>query len=130
MPGKILCVAEKNSISKAVAGHLSGGQLQAVSGSDICCIIRLKLNFIQAQSRAQYVMNYTFTFDFGPPWGNCNVVMTAVSGHLTEAKFPNEFEQDWNYPPPDSLFAAPVNVKVAEVCDLPSVLTALADSSV
>jgi hypothetical protein len=28
---KILCVAEKNSISKAVAGHLSGGQFTAVS---------------------------------------------------------------------------------------------------
>jgi DNA topoisomerase-3 len=33
MPGKILCVAEKPSISKAVAGHLSGGQLTTVSGS-------------------------------------------------------------------------------------------------
>lgn len=28
---KILCVAEKPSISKAVAGHLSGGQIQTVS---------------------------------------------------------------------------------------------------
>lgn len=27
---RILCVAEKPSISKAVAGHLSGGQLQTV----------------------------------------------------------------------------------------------------
>jgi hypothetical protein len=31
MPGKILCVAEKPSISKAVAGILSGGQFQTVS---------------------------------------------------------------------------------------------------
>lgn len=31
---KILCVAEKPSISKAVAGHLSGGQLQTVSLSN------------------------------------------------------------------------------------------------
>jgi DNA topoisomerase-3 len=31
MPGKILCVAEKNSISKAVAGHLSGGNVTIVS---------------------------------------------------------------------------------------------------
>jgi hypothetical protein len=31
MPGKILCVAEKNSISKAVAEHLSGGHFQTVS---------------------------------------------------------------------------------------------------
>lgn len=28
---KILCVAEKNSISKAVTGHLSGGQFTTVS---------------------------------------------------------------------------------------------------
>lgn len=28
---KILCVAEKPSISKAVAGHLSGGQFQTAS---------------------------------------------------------------------------------------------------
>lgn len=27
---RILCVAEKPSIAKAVAGHLSGGQYQAV----------------------------------------------------------------------------------------------------
>ena len=30
MPGKILCVAEKPSIAKAVAGHLSGGQFTTV----------------------------------------------------------------------------------------------------
>ncbi|MBE3043611.1 hypothetical protein IMZ48_13790 [Candidatus Bathyarchaeota archaeon] len=28
---RVLCVAEKPSISKAVAGHLSGGTLQTVS---------------------------------------------------------------------------------------------------
>lgn len=36
---RILCVAEKPSISKAVAGHLSGGQYQTVSAfprSDSC----------------------------------------------------------------------------------------------
>lgn len=30
MVNKILCVAEKNSIAKAVAGHLSGGHYQTV----------------------------------------------------------------------------------------------------
>jgi hypothetical protein len=30
---KILCVAEKPSIAKAVAGHLSGGQFQTVGGN-------------------------------------------------------------------------------------------------
>jgi len=31
MVSKILCVAEKPSIAKAVANHLSGGQVQVVS---------------------------------------------------------------------------------------------------
>jgi hypothetical protein len=30
MPGRILCVAEKPSIAKAVAGHLSGGKFSSV----------------------------------------------------------------------------------------------------
>ncbi|KAG4440225.1 hypothetical protein IFR05_004304 [Cadophora sp. M221] len=94
MPGKILCVAEKNSISKAVAEHLSGG------------------HYNTANTRNQYIKNYTFTFDFGATWGNCEVVMTAVSGHLTEAKFDNEYEGDWEYPPPEALFNAPVRTKV------------------
>lgn len=29
-PRKILCVAEKNSVAKAVAGHLGGGQVTTV----------------------------------------------------------------------------------------------------
>lgn len=94
MPGKILCVAEKNSISKAVAEHLSGGR------------------FTTGHTRNQYIKNYTFTFDFGQLWGNCEVVMTAVSGHLTQARFDDEYEQNWDHPPPESLFTAPVRVKV------------------
>jgi hypothetical protein len=51
MPGKILCVAEKNSIAKAVAEHLSGGHFQIVSGlfirfeNEPC----LQLNFVQGK---------------------------------------------------------------------------------
>lgn len=45
------------------------------------------------------------------------MVMTSVSGHLTAAKFDDEFERNWSYPPPDTLFEAPVRVKVEEVCD-------------
>ncbi|KAH8815689.1 DNA topoisomerase [Xylogone sp. PMI_703] len=94
MPGKILCVAEKNSIAKAVARHLSGGVFQT------------------ANTRNQYIKNYTFDFEFGPPWGHCNVVMTSVSGHLTDLKFDSEYDQDWTYPPPERLFEAPVRVVV------------------
>ncbi|KAH8664969.1 DNA topoisomerase-like protein III [Tricladium varicosporioides] len=94
MPGTILCVAEKPSIAKAVAGHLSGGQFNTVNTGDT------------------YTKNYTFSFDFGGRWGNCNVTMTSVLGHLTEAKFDDEYERDWYMPPPDSLFNARVRVKV------------------
>jgi hypothetical protein len=51
MPGKILCVAEKNSIAKAVAEHLSGGHFQTVSGlfirfeNEPC----FQLNFVQGK---------------------------------------------------------------------------------
>ncbi|KAK4043204.1 DNA topoisomerase [Parachaetomium inaequale] len=86
---RILCVAEKPSISKAVAGHLSGGHYQTNN------------------TRDAYIKNYTFDFDFGPPWGHCSVTMTAVKGHLTAVEFPGEYKQ-WEYPPPDRLFDAPV----------------------
>ncbi|EKD20180.1 uncharacterized protein L3040_007177 [Drepanopeziza brunnea f. sp. 'multigermtubi'] len=96
MPGKILCVAEKNSISKAVAEHLSGGR------------------FTTSNTRNQYVKNYSFTFDFGGEWGNCQVLMTAVSGHITEARFAPEYEGSWDYVPPQELFTAPVRVQVVD----------------
>lgn len=41
--------------------------------------------------------------------------MTCVSGHLTETKFDQERERDWYYPPPNTLFNAPVHVRVDEV---------------
>ncbi|KAK2630158.1 hypothetical protein QTJ16_000978 [Diplocarpon rosae] len=90
MPNKILCVAEKNSIAKAVAGHLSGGQCTT------------------GNTRVTFVKNYTFTFDFGGQWGNCEVTMTAVSGHLTDITFGPEYEKDWQNPPPQRLFNAPI----------------------
>ncbi|KAI7913337.1 DNA topoisomerase III [Pyricularia oryzae] len=91
---KILCVAEKPSISKAVAGHLSGGQFQTHN------------------TRVQYIKNYSFTYDFGHPWGNCEVTMTCVTGHLTEVQFGPDFK-DWNRPTPDHLFSAPLHTQVS-----------------
>lgn len=75
--------------------------------------------------------NYTFTYDFGQRWGNCDVLMTAVSGHLTDAKFGDEYEKDWSNPPPESLFTAQVNVQVdgAPVCLLAPLLTRFLTSS-
>ncbi|PKS06825.1 hypothetical protein jhhlp_006901 [Lomentospora prolificans] len=90
---KVLCVAEKPSISKAVADHLSGGSKQ------------------MHNTRVKFIKNYTFDFDFGQPWGRCSVVMTCVTGHLTGMVFPAAFS-NWTYPPPDSLFTAPVTTQV------------------
>ncbi|KAL0931854.1 DNA topoisomerase [Colletotrichum truncatum] len=86
---KVLCVAEKPSISKAVAGHLAG------RNPDV------------HNTRSQYIKNYGFEFDFGPPWNACSVTMTAVLGHLTGLDFTAE-NKNWSHPPPESLFTAPV----------------------
>ncbi|KAK6079226.1 DNA topoisomerase [Seiridium cupressi] len=92
---RILCVAEKPSIAKAVAGHLSGGQQQT------------------RHTANKYIKNYTFDYDFGQGWGNCSVTMTAVLGHITTTQFPAEYK-DWRFPPPDTLFNAPVVTTTAE----------------
>ncbi|KAI1126665.1 DNA topoisomerase [Nemania abortiva] len=91
---RVLCVAEKPSIAKAVAGHLSGGEVQTHNTPE------------------KYIKNYVFNYDFGRPWGKCQVTMTSVLGHITAAEFPPEYKK-WDYPPPDRLFDAPVNVVVA-----------------
>ncbi|KAL2143358.1 hypothetical protein VTI28DRAFT_10537 [Corynascus sepedonium] len=90
---RILCVAEKPSISKAVTGHLSGGHYQT------------------SNTRDTHIKNYTFDFDFGAPWGHCSVTMTAVKGHLTAVDFSGEYKQ-WEYPPPDRLFDAPITTTI------------------
>lgn len=88
---KILCVAEKNSIAKAVAGILGGGR------------------FSTRNTTVNYVKNYDFTFDFGGLLGSCQVTMTAVAGHLTSADFPPQF--NWGKCQPIELFEAPVTWK-------------------
>ncbi|KAL2816784.1 DNA topoisomerase [Aspergillus cavernicola] len=91
---KVLCVAEKPAIAKAVAQHLSGGQFQThhITGN-------------------QYVKNYVFDFNFGAPWGDCSVTMTSVIGHLTSVDFPREYKT-WLSCPPAVLFEAPIHTSV------------------
>ncbi|CAF9909035.1 MAG: DNA topoisomerase [Heterodermia speciosa] len=95
-PNRILCVAEKPSIAKAVAQHLSGGHVNArnVPGN-------------------QYIKNYEFDFSFGQPWGSCSVTMTSVLGHLTEVEFPQNYRR-WNSCAPAQLFEAPIETTVAK----------------
>lgn len=42
------------------------------------------------------------------------MVMTCVSGHLTDVQFGPGFK-DWSHPPPESLFDAPIVTAVTEV---------------
>jgi DNA topoisomerase III len=95
MPSKILCVAEKPAIAKAVAQHLAGGQIANT---------RVQGN--------QYVRNYQFSFRF-QDWGECQVVMTSVLGHLTGLDFDQQY-RPWKSCPPSQLFEAPVVTTIAE----------------
>ncbi|KAI8926917.1 DNA topoisomerase [Entophlyctis helioformis] len=71
MARQVLCVAEKPSISKAVAGMLSDNQMTVTGTAN------------------QYIKNYEFQERIqGQP---CTVVMTALLGHLMET----EFEPQW-----------------------------------
>ncbi|AMD21104.1 HEL177Wp [Eremothecium sinecaudum] len=88
---KVLCVAEKNSIAKAVAGILGGGRSR------------------MRPSSSKYIKNYDFEYSF--PWlpGNgsrCDVTMTAVAGHLMEQDFGPNY--GWNKCDPKDLFHAEI----------------------
>lgn len=91
---RILCVAEKPAIAKAVANHLAGGQIRTRS--------------IEGN---QYVKNYEFSYNFRP-WGNCTVTMTSVLGHLTGLDFEQQYKS-WRSCPPSSLFEAPTVETIA-----------------
>ena len=81
---KVLCVAEKPSIAKAVSQILAGGRLDIVGTAN------------------KYVKNYKFTSRF-PEWGECDVVFTSVLGHLMEADFDVQW-RIWNQCAPVTLF--------------------------
>ncbi|KAF2237177.1 DNA topoisomerase [Viridothelium virens] len=87
MGARILCVAEKPSIAKAVANHLGG----SVPARNVPGLAWLK--------------NYEFEYSFDPPWGRCNVVMTSVAGHLIKTEFDSRY-RSWNSCNPAELFDA------------------------
>ncbi|GAV29059.1 hypothetical protein PMKS-002538 [Pichia membranifaciens] len=84
---KVLCVAEKNKISKSVSASLS------------------RNNFQSRNTKSKYVKNYSFRFNF-PQWGDCDVIMTAVSGHIMQKEIPSDY--GWGKVPNDSLFKCPI----------------------
>ncbi|KAF2020633.1 DNA topoisomerase 3-beta [Aaosphaeria arxii CBS 175.79] len=92
--GRILCVAEKPSIAKAVANHL-GGQVRAES-------IR----------GTQYIKNYKFDYNF-QRWGESSVTFTCVAGHVQQQEFTDRYRK-WHACQPSDLFDAPIHTFVAE----------------
>lgn len=90
---KVICIAEKNSIAKAVADILGGGRVRTRS------------------SLYQYVKNYDFNFNFSFAGGSsCEVTMTSVAGHLMNIDFGSEYS-NWNQCDTRKLFDAPLEDK-------------------
>lgn len=90
---KVLCVAEKNSIAKAVSQILGGGRLST------------------RDSGYMYVKNYDFDyngFPFVSGSGACQVTMTSVAGHLTGIDFSSD-RYGWGKCNINELFDAPLN---------------------
>lgn len=90
---RVLCVAEKNSIAKEVAHVLSGGRSRT------------------RDSGWKYVKNYDFTYNFAS-LGQCEVTMTAVSGHILGTDFGPEYA--WGKCFPGRLFDAPFITAVSQ----------------
>ena len=81
---KVLCVAEKPSIARAVSQILAGGRFEV------------------AGTNTNFIKNFKFSSRF-PEWGECDVVFTSVAGHLTECDFDDRWRK-WNSCAPQTLF--------------------------
>jgi DNA topoisomerase III len=81
---KVLCVAEKPSIAKAISQILAGGRMDV------------------SNTRIAYIKNYKFKTRL-PEWGECDVVFTSVAGHLMETDFDAAW-RNWRSCTPASLF--------------------------
>lgn len=94
MPIKVLNVAEKPSVAKAVATILSRGQFRSREG------------------RSRFNRIFEFAYQIGNQ--QCDMVMTSVAGHLMELEFTEQFRK-WHSCDPVSLFDAPVRKHVPQV---------------
>ncbi|KAI0049973.1 prokaryotic type I DNA topoisomerase [Auriscalpium vulgare] len=88
---KVLCVAEKPSISKSISQILSGGR------------------FATRATGSNFVKNY----DFDYPQTNAHFTVTCVAGHLLEHDFA-ETHRKWQTCDPFALFEAPIVTSVAK----------------
>lgn len=86
---KVLNVAEKNDAAKNISGLLSRGTCQKREGLS-------KFNKI-----------YMFTTDVPQLGGQCDMIMTSVSGHLMNFDFDDNL-RSWHSCQPQHLFEAPI----------------------
>lgn len=91
---KVLCVAEKHSVAKAVADILGGGYQRRATND-------------------KFLFNLDFEYDF-PGWGPCDVTMTSVRGHLTGTDYADENLRSWKSCNPARLFAEPLKISVSK----------------
>ena len=92
---RVLNVAEKPSVAKAVAEILSRRSMQSRAG------------------RSQY--NRIFEFNYAINGRACHMLVTSVTGHLMELEFDDRFRR-WHSCDPAELFHAPVRKSVPQVC--------------
>lgn len=92
---KVLNVAEKPSVAKAVATILSRNQGLRVR-----------------EGRSRY--NKLFEFNYSIRGQHCQMVVTSVIGHLMELEFEDRFRK-WHSCDPAHLYHAPVRKFVPEV---------------
>ncbi len=90
---RILCVAEKPSIAKSIANTLGGGIVEA------------------RNSNVKFIRNYDFIYTF-ESWGNCQVTMTSVAGHISDLEFPPQY--GWGKVRPIDLFEAPLRIRLLD----------------
>ncbi|KAL6599193.1 prokaryotic type I DNA topoisomerase [Neocallimastix californiae] len=84
---KVLCVAEKPSIAKGITTILSNGRWEA------------------RRNRRDGMINYCFPYNLNGE--NCDMVVTAVAGHLMSYDFTPQYNS-WYSCPPSKLFEAPI----------------------
>ncbi|EAU90946.2 hypothetical protein CC1G_02333 [Coprinopsis cinerea okayama7 len=88
---RVLCVAEKPSISKSITQILSGGQFRTTN------------------TALGYIKNYEFDY----PQTRATFVVTCVTGHLTSTDF-TEQHRGWHSCDPSALFDAEVQTFVPQ----------------
>jgi DNA topoisomerase-3 len=107
---RVLCVAEKPSIAKAISQILSGGQFTTVSLVQILVLLCLTMCcVIQRATTNKYIKNY----DFDYPQTNSSYIVTCVSGHLTAHDF-YDTHRKWGSCDPFELFDAPVETQISK----------------